>query len=186
MTKNRLPWLMVLALGMGLLLWLDQAGTDGIAPRAGGQVVLSLPSENPSHGLAVAASSLTDSNATRFDGQAKNPLADLDVEVLRAMVERPLFTPSRRPPPMPETVVVPQSSIPAPLAPASPPPSYILLGVIRDGDRAIALLRGREDGRNIRVEAGDVIGGWEISAVQQASVSLRRQDGALHEIPLTR
>lgn len=188
MTKNRLPWLMALALGIGLLLWLDHAGTGSettVAP-ARSQVILSLPSQTSSQGFAAVEAGPNDTEVTGLGGPLENPLASLDVAALGAIVERPLFTPSRRPPPMPEPVIAPRLPVASPPAPPSPPPGYVLLGVIRDGDRAIALLRGREDGRNIRVEAGDVIGGWEISAVRPASVSLRGQDGTFHDIPLKR
>jgi hypothetical protein len=113
-------------------------------------------------------------------GEMVNPLASLDRESLRDMTERPLFAPTRRPPPTP----APPEAAPVFEPPPAPPatPDYALLGIVRDGDRAIALLRSRSEGRNLRVEAGDMVGGWEIAAVDTLSVRLRGRDGAAHEL----
>jgi hypothetical protein len=113
--------------------------------------------------------------------EAVNPLASLDKQSLRDMTERPLFTRTRRPPPGP----APIQAEPAFVPPTSPPsPDYMLLGIIRNGERATALLRSKSDGRNMRVQAGDTIGGWEIAVVGTVSVRLKRGDGAAHELRL--
>jgi hypothetical protein len=185
MTKNRIWLLVVLALGLGALLWWDnqpggapdrpagkrEAGGIDARPRAARPAAAPLASPQP---FLPAAG-----------GEAANPLAALDKDSLNEMVERPLFAPSRHRPP-PPSVAASEPEPPAAPPPKPAPPSYILLGVVRDGDRAIALLRNRSDGRNFRVEVGDMIGGWQIAAVGPVSVMLKRADGTQHEVQLSR
>jgi hypothetical protein len=178
MADKRLPLLMLAAAGLGALLWWDmrtEPETPDVVAAAG-----------PARGVedlsrdGQAASTAMPERAP--GGETVNPLASLDKESLRDMTERPLFAPSRRPPPAP----APRATEPAFVAAPAPPPTpdFTLLGIIRDGDRAIVLLRSRSDGRNLRVEDGDMIGGWEIAAVGAASVRLKRGDGAAHELRL--
>lgn len=170
MAANRLAVLMLGAAGLGALLWLD------MQPEHKGADVGAPPPPAPDSG---SRSKL----ATPLPGgEMANPLASLDKESLGNITERPLFAPTRRPPPAP----VPPAATPlAPPQPAPPrAPDYTLLGILRDGDRAIALLRHRSEGRSLRVEAGDTIGGWEIAAVGAVSVRLKGRDGAAHELRL--
>jgi hypothetical protein len=165
---NRLPILMLAAAGLGALLWLDMNSEpempDVVAPAG--------PAQGVQSWNAVAERGPS--------GEMVNPLASLHKESLRDMTERPLFAPTRRPPPTP----APPEAAPVFEPPPAPPatPDYALLGIVRDGDRAIALLRSRSEGRNLRVEAGDVVGGWEIAAVETLSVRLKGRDGAAHEL----
>jgi general secretion pathway protein N len=167
MADNRLPMLMLAAAGLGALLWLDiqsREAPDVVAPAGPVQGV------QGQHRAAERAPG----------GEMVNPLAGLDKESLRDMTERPLFAATRRPPPKPAPVEAAPVFEPPPAPP--PTPDYTLLGIVRDGDRAIALLRSRSEGRNLRVETGDVIGGWEIAAVNTVSVKLKGRDGAAHEL----
>jgi hypothetical protein len=178
MADNRLPLLMVVAAGLGALLWWDMQSKPetpdvvagaGPAKRVEGQ-------EQNGHTTSTAMPEHVPG------GEAVNPLASLDKKSLRDMTERPLFTPTRRPPPKPAAREAEAAYVPPPAPPSTP--DYTLLGIIRDGDRAIALLRGRSGGRNLRVEAGDMIGGWEIATVGTVSVRLTHRDGVAHELRL--
>jgi hypothetical protein len=175
MADKRLSLLMLGAAGLGVLLWLDmqsQPETPHVVAPAG-QVPL-VDSRGQDGRTTSTAMPMPN------DGTV-NPLASLDKQSLRDMTERPLFTPTRRPPPDPAPTQAEPAFAPPP-APSSP--EFTLLGIIRNGDRATALLRSRSDGRNLRVEAGDTIGGWEIAAVETVSVKLKRKDGAAHELHL--
>jgi hypothetical protein len=178
MADKRLPLLMLVAAGLGALLWWDMQSEEPETPDV---VAAAGPARRVEGGSrdGQAASTAT---PERVPGGEANPLASLDKESLRDVTERPLFAPARRRPPAP----APRETEPAFVVPPAPPPTpdYTLLGIIRDGDRAIALLRGRSDARNLRVETGDMIGGWEIAAVGAASVRLKRSDGAAHELRL--
>ena len=164
MANNRPPLLMLAAAGLGALLWWDMQ--SGPKPPD------------------VLAARRVDPIAERPSASATgNPLAGLDKASLRDMTERPLFTATRRAPPAP----APREAEAVPVPPPAPPstPDYTLLGIIRDGDRAIALLRSRSDGRSLRMQAGDMIGGWEIAAVETVSVTLKGRDGTAHELRVT-
>jgi hypothetical protein len=176
MSKNRLPLLMLVAAGLAVLLWWDNRSQD--TPRSRGDVI------HPGQGDLAANfdSSGSAPSSPAEDGQAY-AATPLDKEALKEMVERPLFAPSRRRPPV-KAPVETRIQASAPIAPP-PRPNYSLLGVIRDGDRAIALLRSHRDGRNIRVEAGDTLGGWQITAVDSMSVTLKRDDAGDHKIRLS-
>ena len=169
MADRRLPLLVMLAGALGALLWWDMAS----GPEAPDVV----DATGPRSRIAGARSSQAAASAA---GTA-NPLAGLDKEALRDITERPLFAPSRRPPPFPAPVAAAPVVAPPP-APSTP--DYTLVGIIRDGDRAIALLRSRSDGRNLRIEAGDMVGGWRIATVDARSVRLKHADGAAHELRL--
>ncbi len=97
-----------------------------------------------------------------------NPLATFDKATLENWVERPLFAPSRKRPP-------PQSVAKAAAKP-QPPPDYRLLGVILNRKRTIALLRSEGTGADVRVQVGDMVGGWSVTAVERESVTLKRDE----------
>ena len=176
MADNRLPLLMLVAAGLGGLLWWDMSS----GPETPDVVAAAPPISRLEGRILNGEAAMT--APARGSGTA-NPLAGLSRESLRDMVERPRFTPSRRPPPPPAPPeAAPVFAPPPPAPPATP--DYTLLGVIREGTRAIALLRSRSEGRNLRVEAGDVIGGWEIAAIGAVSVRLTRGDGTAHELRL--
>ena len=175
MAEKRLPLLMIAAAGLGALLWWDMRSKPMPpgAVAAGGV-------ESRNRDRHAASGEATERTSGR---ETANPLAGLDKASLRDMTERPLFTPARRPPPRPAPREAEAAHLPPPASPSTP--DYTLLGIIRDGDRAIALLHSRSDGRNLRIQAGDTIGGWEIAAVDTVSVRLKGRDGAAHELRVT-
>lgn len=184
MAKKQLLLLILVAAGLAVLLWWDNRSGDATrsqnAPIAAPEDRVVTPGFSEDAAPNAALPSLPPN-----EGQLTN-VATPDKESLTDMVERPLFAPSRRRPPARIAVEIPT----LPSAPvASPPaarPNYALLGVIRDGDRAIALLRSQGDGRNVRVETGDALAGWQITAVDGTSVTLKRGDAEAHEIRLSR
>jgi hypothetical protein len=91
-----------------------------------------------------------------------NPLAAQSMERLSAIVDRPLFSPSRRRPP---TSPVGQNPEP-PAASPTPPPSLVLSGVVMDGKGAhVVVLVGAEK-RILRAQIGDEINGWRVSQIE--------------------
>jgi hypothetical protein len=184
MFRNRLTLMLLFAGALGLLVWWDNRPPTKPLPSqriqakdlANGQPSVQLSEKSRGATAVIAASS------QRPPG---NPLASLDKETLRDMVERPLFAPSRRRPPPPPEAALGKSVevVSAPVA-AVAHANYALLGIIRDGERAIALLRNTDDGRNFRGEVGDVVEGWRIAAIGHLSVSLQRPDGEAQEVHL--
>lgn len=102
-----------------------------------------------------------------------NPLAAQPLDLLSATLDRPLFSPSRRPPPAPPSIV----QAPAPAALASSPPTVVLLGVVMDGETARAVVRAGADKRLLRAQMGDDIDGWKVAQIDGRKVVLASEDG---------
>jgi hypothetical protein len=102
-----------------------------------------------------------------------NPVAAQPLEQLPAIVDRSLFSPSRRPPAAPPPVV----QAPAASAPPSAPPNVILLGVVMDGQNARAVVQVGADKRLLRAQMGDDIDGWKVAQIDGRKVVLASQDG---------
>jgi hypothetical protein len=98
-----------------------------------------------------------------------NPVAAQPLDQLSTILNRPLFSPSRRPPaPSPLPVVQgPASPVPPP-----PPPSLVLLGVVMDGESARVLVRAGADKKLMRAQIGDEIDGWKVSQIEARKVVL--------------
>lgn len=96
-----------------------------------------------------------------------NPVAAQSLDRLSTTLERPLFSPSRRPPAPPPP---PVAQAPAPPAPPSPPPNLILFGVVMDGENARAVLRA--GAKVVRAQIGDEIDGWKVSQIEGRKVVL--------------
>jgi hypothetical protein len=174
--KNRPVLLTLVCLALGALVLLDNSGdTDGIV-----EPIASLPQLTDRAGEAPDASGAS-AKAVPAGKRLTNPLAHFDKSQLEDWSARPLFAPSRqRPPKVAMTVAL------APPPPPPPPPSYDLLGVLRAGDRAIALLSKKGEGTSFRVEVGDTLGGWRIAEMTSASVVLKRNDGTIETVSLGR
>ena len=115
---------------------------------------------------------------TEEQGQAAaplaNPVAAQPLEQLPAIVDRSLFSPSRRPPAVPP---LPVAQAPAVSAPPSAPPNVILLGVVMDGQNARAVVQVGADKRLLRAQMGDDIDGWKVAQIDGRKVVLASQDG---------
>jgi hypothetical protein len=180
--KNRLPLLVLITMALAALVWFDnqravEGARQGAAPIPSEQAE---PEQNAEGDQRSAAPRAVE-GAPEGRLQNGNPLSGFDMEQLRDTVERPLFAPTRRRPPAVDIARAPDA---AASAQTSQVPGYDLLGVIVDGDRAIALVRKKGDGANFRVEAGDMIGGWRVSKVERASVLFERADGTSTAVPL--
>ncbi len=92
------------------------------------------------------------------------------IDDFQAILDRPLFSPSRRPP--------------AIEALESPPPNsdvtFTLKGILIDGDVRIALFRAQRNKKILRLREGDTIEGWTLVRIERNSVSLAR--GAIEKI----
>lgn len=102
-----------------------------------------------------------------------NPVAAQPLDQLLAIVDRSLFSPSRRPPAAAQSVV----QAPAASALPSPPPNVVLLGVVMDGESARAIVRVGADKRLLRAQMGDEIDGWKVAQIDGRKVVLASQDG---------
>jgi hypothetical protein len=98
-----------------------------------------------------------------------NPVAAQSLDELSATLDRPLFSPGRRPPAPPP---LPAVQAAAPPAPPPSPPNLILFGVVMDGEGARALVRTSADKKILRAQIGDDIDGWKVSQIEGRKVVL--------------
>jgi hypothetical protein len=189
--KNRPLLLMLVCAGLGALVWLDNRGDESketpagaVAPAGEGAVEAETAVTDPQSddALATADPAAEPEGETTNGLQLSNPLASFEKESLNDWVERPLFAPSRKRPPPAAAGAKPTG----PVAAAPQIPHYDLLGIVREGERALALLRKKVDGSNFRVEVGDMIGGWRVAKIEPSAVVLERADGQSQTVPLMR
>jgi general secretion pathway protein N len=138
------------------LLWTRQdAGTGVAAPTA------------RDAGTVAAAAAVAEPPPAALEPYALPPL-----ERFAAVVERPLFSPTRRMPPLAEPAAEPQAepeSAPPPVAaPAGPEePELRFFGTVRQGDRAAALVTFPATNAVARLAPGDRVGAWEVLEVER-------------------
>jgi type II secretory pathway component PulC len=105
------------------------------------------------------------------------------LEDLSATRERPLFSPTRRPPPPVETPApLPSQLVEKKEATPSTPP-FDLLGVVTGDENSFVLLRNRSTHEVTRMRRGDEKDGWKVEAVKLRSVALAR-DGRVENLAL--
>ena len=98
-----------------------------------------------------------------------NPVAAQSLDQLSTILDRPLFSPTRRPPAPPPPPVVQAAEPPAP--PPSPP-NLVLFGVVMDGEGARAVVRAGADKKLVRAQIGDEFDGWKVSQIEGRKVVL--------------
>jgi len=121
-----------------------------------------------------------------------NPLWAVPLRTLSATLERPLFSPSRRPP-APPMVAAPAAPPPPPRAAAKPAepdhPLLSLLGTVVGEKEAIGVFMEEANRNVVRLRTGDDYAGWVLKAVEgrdarfeknerNATLSLPPNDGS--------
>jgi general secretion pathway protein N len=122
--------------------------------------------------LARAADSTQDAEAVA------NPLQLQPLDQLSMTHERPLFSPTRRPPPKLVAPVAPVASRSEP-PPPPPPPSVVVLGIVsEDGDGLAAIRSGDKSAGNkvMRVRVGDAVAGWKVERIEPRRLFLTLGD----------
>lgn len=166
MNNRRLAILVVIASGLGALVWFDRStNTTSVADAS-----LIEPVDRNQAGDQISSYEQPLEGENKTASAARNPLGSMRLNTLTHTIERPLFSSSRRPP----------AKIAKPAKRRPPPPprkqakrnSFKLLGVIGGGPRRIALLRDKRNGRHFRVESGDQIDGWQVDRVGPSDVAL--------------
>lgn len=186
MSVNRMSILVLTLILLGVLVWYDNQqdeparsmrdGLSGSPPKT----VSSIEQQNDN----ISAKEL-DQSVKKVAGAAAanpNPLATLERSLFHDTFKRPLFAPRRRrPPPKKIVKLLPP---PKPVIPKPKLPSYELLGIIKNGHRAIAVLREADTQSTFRVEVGDVVGGWQVSSITPKHITLRGNDGDAQKVKL--
>lgn len=96
---------------------------------------------------------------------AAGPTGDLSAVPLdhfRAIVERPLFSPTRRPPPS------------AAAEPDAGPRQFQLKGVVVSAREQHALIVSQSTGKSYRVRTGDVVEGWRVERITAQSAAFTK------------
>lgn len=176
MQKYRLYVMIAACLSLVALVWLDNPPVGGDAGQLHRHGSGSAREDVGVDGAGTPVPVSTSESGAPRRFSIGNPLASIGRDRLHDMTERPLFAPSRRRPP----------DARAAGTLASDERGYELLGVVRNGDRAIALIRKAREGTSFRVEMGDMIGGWRVAKVEPVSVLLERGDGTALALTLNR
>jgi general secretion pathway protein N len=103
-------------------------------------------------------------------------VAKIKLEDLSQTRDRPLFSPSRRPPP--PTIEAPPPAVPVMAEakpPANEPPPFDLVGVVVGGDARFVLLANHGGGAVSRLRPGDEQDGWRVGEISTRSVVLERE-----------
>ena len=148
-TKILLGLCVLLCAGLGAL-WFDDKGLPKNVHWAAPTAV------KPDFGQAPAAS------------PASPASSEADVSHFVAILDRPLFSPSRRPPPPPPP--------PAPPPPPDPFATIQLLGVFAGTETTGSGIVARIDGKVRRVRINEMIGSWAVKAVNDRDVTFASGD----------
>jgi len=92
------------------------------------------------------------------------------------VLERPLFSPTRRPPPPPPPTPDPATADSAstkPSAPQPPPMNFILVGIVRDATSSLAMLQPANGQKVLSLRAGQALDGWTLVSIGIDSASFR-------------
>jgi general secretion pathway protein N len=113
-----------------------------------------------------------------------NPLWRIPLDTLSSTRQRPIFSPSRRPPPAPVAAAAPAPQRSAP-APVSEPeqPRLTLLGTIIGGDVSIAIFRDQVDETVVRLHLGDGRRGWKLLSVRDRAATVRNSESIELSLP---
>jgi general secretion pathway protein N len=108
--------------------------------------------------------------------QSGNPLWAVPLRTLSATRERPIFSPSRRPPPAAVAVVPAEPAAPPPPRPAVPErPALALVGTIVGEGESIAIFFNTATRTTVRLRLGDVDdNGWKLVAVDARTTLLEK------------
>ena len=156
------------------------AGLATVAALLGGYLAFDgLPSLAPGGGEQPVTS--TSTSVPRTAEVKLNPLEGLDPESFTAIVDQPLFNPSREPrPPAPVTPPAPEVEQPLMEQPPPPPPlpqgpgpeDYKLLGVSSGPEGRIAALRVAASGDVVYLRKGESVDNWSVVDVGDRSVAI--------------
>jgi general secretion pathway protein N len=104
-----------------------------------------------------------------------NPLWAIPIGSLSATVERPIFEPSRRPPPakVPDKVPVDETVSRPPVSDPLGPP-LVLLGAVANERKSIAIFRDQTTKNIVRLEIGDSHSGWTLRRVNGREATFNR------------
>ena len=115
--------------------------------------------------------------------QSANPLWAIPLTQLSGTRDRPIFSPSRRPPPVVTAEPV-QVRPPPPRKKQVEPPPLSLVGTIAGEDESYGIFLDSATKVAIRLKVGDDYQGWRLRAIQGREVTVEKdQQGAVLSLP---
>lgn len=154
-------------------------GAAAVALAAIGQ-----PDAKPAPALTNSVEPIQPDKSEPAHGTAPgNSLWAIPIETLAATRERPIFSPTRRPPAPPVVTLAAAQPLPAqpPIEPERPP--LLLIGTVAGGAKAIAIFLDPKTNRTIRLRSGQSQYGWVVGTVHKRDVVLQK-DYAVVYLPL--
>jgi general secretion pathway protein N len=103
-----------------------------------------------------------------------NPLWAIPLTTLSNTRERPIFSPSRRPPPPRDLPVAVVRAAPPPKTPRIERPQLSLVGTVIGGDQSFGIFIDQATKTALRLRLGEEYQGWHLQSVQGRDVSLVR------------
>jgi hypothetical protein len=117
-------------------------------------------------------------SAQKAPGNSANPLWAIPLSALSATRNRPLFTPSRRPPAPVVANVPPPPPRAAPPPPPPPPapehPNLTLVGTVAGGNEGVAVFIDQGTRDTVRLHTGEGHSGWILQTVERSAVTLEK------------
>jgi len=129
--------------------------------------------------LSMLAAALLTTARAEEGGPSKrgNPLWGVPLSELRATVERPLFSPSRHPPPPPLAVPTVAASPLPPPRPAEPDhPPLVLLGTVVGERDEIAVFLDDTTKDVVHLKVGQFRGGWTLRSVHNRQIDFEKDN----------
>jgi general secretion pathway protein N len=105
-----------------------------------------------------------------------NPLSGIAVEQFAEIVNRPLFNPTRTPPPPPVEDVAPAAVAQPATQDAAKPEDFTLLAVAIDDNARIAMLRWNKTNEVFHLKQGQYLSDWELLSIGEREVTIGRDD----------
>jgi len=181
----RFAVLLVTALGVPVstsALPSDMSDLDADTPRQANAMSASPLSDSPAAPVPVVVKSPEQPTAAEHAPSA-NPLWAIPLAILSNTRERPIFSPSRRPPP-PAAASVPVSKAPLTQPARVERPQLSLVGTIISDDRSFGIFVDQSTNAAPRLKIGDDYQGWKLRSVQGRNATLERdQQTAILSLP---
>jgi general secretion pathway protein N len=105
-----------------------------------------------------------------------NPLWGVPLDQLSGTRDRPIFSPSRRPPPAAVAVEAPIK--PPPRKKEIEPPPLSLVGTIASGDEGFGIFLDQSTKMALRLKVGEDYQGWMLRAIRGREVTMEKDERA--------
>jgi hypothetical protein len=147
------------------------AGLDDSTRSTGLPAISSGPAEPATTVRVVAAP------AVPARTPSANPLWGIPLNQLSGTRDRPIFSPSRRPPPAAVAAETP-STKPPPRKKEIEPPQFSLVGTIASDDEGFGIFIDQSTKMALRLKVGEDYQGWKLRAIRGREVTVEKDERA--------